>query len=73
MSDAGNYQFQGEVISKELKDVAYYFRSNKAAWNALKIELSYAGHTFPEDPLNKSATPKPVKAKLREQEADEII
>lgn len=74
-SDAGNYQFQGEVISKELKDVAYYFRSNRAAWNALKIELSYSGHTLPDEPVsakNISSSAKTVKPK-KEQTADDYI
>lgn len=72
MSEAGNYQFQGDVISKEIKDVAYYFRSNRAAWNALKIELGYLGHTFPDDPSVKTSS-KPAKGKVKEESLDDLI
>lgn len=74
-SEAGIYQFQGEVISKDIAEVAYYFRSNKVAWNALRIELVSRNHTIPDEPLKieESKTYGSVKKKPAHKEVEEDV
>jgi hypothetical protein len=62
----GRFQFAGEIISQDLPDAAFYFRANKAAWNALRIELEVKGHKFPEDAVPAAKPAKKEKVTTSE-------